>query len=64
MTNNHCKKVYFYQIKVVWKKKSNEIGISKTTIAKLVKIWKDHDSRKETKLYLMNTLDIPNYIWL
>jgi len=35
------------------------VGMAKTVIAKLVKIWKDHDIRKGTKLYLMKTLIFP-----
>ncbi|CAI6375634.1 unnamed protein product [Macrosiphum euphorbiae] len=33
--------------------------MAKTAIAKLVKIWKDHDIRNGTKLYLMKTLIFP-----
>ncbi|KAL4083848.1 hypothetical protein QTP88_029164 [Uroleucon formosanum] len=39
------------------------VGMAKAAIAKLVKIWKDHDIRKGTKLYLMKTLIFPIMIY-
>jgi len=36
-----------------------KVGMAKAAIAKLFKIWKDHDIRKGTRLYLTKTLIFP-----